>query len=151
MLRQYPITAFIIVSLHEIKGESLSFLITKFGHAPHESDPLRRGLLNGRDSANAQHSLGRLLRMHDKRPCSRRAADKCDEFASPHRLAPQEEGLTLPCCGLHCASRQILAANVRFGSKADIAAAQTNVRFVPKADICSAAKILLFDHHVGAG
>jgi hypothetical protein len=24
------------------------------------------------------------------------------------------------CCGLHCASREILAANVRFGSEADV-------------------------------
>src|SRR6516162_6014214 len=86
MLRQYPITAFIIVGLHEIKGESLSFLITKFGHAPHESDPLRRGLLKGRDGANAQHFLGRLLRTHHKRPCSRRAAEQACELASPHSI-----------------------------------------------------------------
>src|SRR6516164_982937 len=62
----------------------------------------------------------RLLRACRKRPRCRRAADKRDEFASIHRLAPHSEGLTLPCCGLHCASRQILAANVRFVPKADI-------------------------------
>src|SRR5262249_48641614 len=50
---------------------------------------------------------------------------------SPHR-SPQAEGLTLPCCGPHCASRQILAANVRFGSKADIEACLRDVRFTPK-------------------
>ena len=37
-------------------------------------------------------------------------------------------------------------ADVRFGSKADICAAQAHVRFVPKADMP-----LLFDHLVGAG
>src|SRR6516225_21959 len=63
--------------------------------------------------ADPPQSLG-LLRARCERPSSRRAADKCDEFASPHRLTPQ--ALTLPCCGLHCASRQILTANVRFGS-----------------------------------
>jgi hypothetical protein len=36
--------------------------------------------------------------------------------------APQAEGLTLPCCGPHCASRQILTA----------------------------AKVVLFDHQIGA-
>jgi hypothetical protein len=41
--------------------------------------------------------------------------------------------------------------NVRFGSKADIAASPTNVRFVPKADIPIAAKNPLFDHLVGGG
>jgi hypothetical protein len=73
-----------------------------------------------------------LLRTRRERPSSRRATDKCDEFASPHRPAPQTEGITLPCCGLHCASRQILAANVRFGSKADIAMPSRGVRFTPK-------------------
>src|SRR5262249_15039759 len=83
------------------------------------------GLLVGLDCcaherADAPHPV-RLLRTRREGPSSRRATDKCDEFASPHRLAPLAEGLTLPCCGLHCASRQILAAHVRFGSKADIA------------------------------
>jgi hypothetical protein len=37
--------------------------------------------------ANASKRSG-LLRACCKRPRCRRAADKCDEFASPHRLAP---------------------------------------------------------------
>jgi hypothetical protein len=36
------------------------------------------------------------------------------------------------CCALHCAPRQILAANVRFGSKADIETRPSDVRFTPK-------------------
>src|SRR5215472_3247296 len=43
---------------------------------------------------------------------------------------PPAEGLTLPCSGLRCASRQTLTANVRF---------------VPKADSCTAAILSLFD------
>src|SRR5262249_14322374 len=52
--------------------------------------------------AHPPHAVGRLLRACRKRPSRRRATDKCDEFASPHRPTPQIEGLTLPCCGLHC-------------------------------------------------
>src|SRR5215475_3180572 len=37
----------------------------------------------------------RLLRTRCERPSGRRAADKRNEFASPHRSAPQTEGLTL--------------------------------------------------------
>jgi hypothetical protein len=33
---------------------------------------------------------------------------------------------------VHAASRQIWITNVRFGSKADIAASPTNVRFTPE-------------------
>src|SRR5262245_44063969 len=36
--------------------------------------------------------------------------------------------------GRICASRQILTANVRFGSQADICGAQTHVRFTPNSD-----------------
>src|SRR5262249_30200035 len=89
-------------------------------------------IVEGREHADKPDAL-RLLRACRKRPSRRRATDKCDEFASPHRPAPQTEGLTLPCCGLHYALRQIQAANVRFGSKADIAARPRNVRFLNNA------------------
>src|SRR5215469_2230416 len=89
-----------------------------------------------------------LLRTHRERPC-RCAAKQCDEIASPHGAPLQADYRTLPCWRLHCASRQIRAANVRFGSKADIGAypnqcllypqKQTSltwdVRFGSKADI----------------
>src|SRR6516225_61096 len=74
-------------------------------------------------------------------PCCARAASGHPAAAPPtsvmnsHRLtsqAPQTEGLTLPCCGLHCASRQILTADVRFGSLADISGCPIDVRFTPK-------------------
>src|SRR6516225_10295253 len=68
------------------------------------------------------------FRASHKRPSSRCDADKRDEIASPHRLAPQAEVLTLPCCGPHCASRQILGTQPR------------DVRFVPKADIARCGK-----------
>src|SRR6516165_1788692 len=67
----------------------------------------------------ANHRHRRLLGARRARPSDCRTADKCDELASSHRPAPQTEGLTLPCCGPHSASRQILAANVRFVPKAD--------------------------------
>src|SRR5262249_22459439 len=69
-----------------------------------------------------------LLRTHRERPC-RCAAKQCDEIASPHRAPLQADDRTLPCWRLHCASRQIRAANVPFGSKAD---SPINVRFTPK-------------------
>ena len=40
---------------------------------------------------------------------------------------------------------------VRFGSKADITAAQTNVRFVPQADSCAATKSPSLNHIVCSG
>src|SRR6516225_8444865 len=46
--------------------------------------------------------------------------------------SPEVENCTLPHCQCGCASQQIQVANVRFGSKADIAAPPTNVRFTPK-------------------
>jgi hypothetical protein len=46
----------------------------------------------------------------------------------------KQGGLTLPCCGLHCASRHILAADVRFGSEADITAHPSNVCFASKSE-----------------
>jgi hypothetical protein len=69
----------------------------------------------------ANHWYSWLLRPRSERPRHYRAAYNLDEFASPHRPTPQTKGLTLPCCALHCASRKILVANVRFGSKADMA------------------------------
>jgi hypothetical protein len=45
----------------------------------------------------------------------------------------------------------ILLADVRFGSKADIAESRRHVRFVPKADeVHRSEESLLFDHLVGA-
>src|SRR6516165_2601233 len=59
-----------------------------------------------------------LLRTRSERP-RRCAAKQCDEIASPHRAPLQADDRTLRCWRLHCVSRQIRAANVRFGSKAD--------------------------------
>src|SRR5215469_10458478 len=58
-------------------------------------------------------------------------ASRMSQAVNYSPAGPQAEGLTLPCCGLHCASRQVLAADVRFGSKADIAECEANVRFTP--------------------
>src|SRR6516225_11378678 len=88
-------------------------------------------IVRSRVHKHADPPLG-LLRARGKWPSSCRAAEDCEEFASPHQLALQAEGLTLPCCGPHCASRQILAANVRFGSLADIWLSPAHVRFTPK-------------------
>jgi hypothetical protein len=76
--------------------------------------------------------FARLLCARRERPSSRHAAGKCDEIPSPHRMAPQAEGLTLPCCGLHCASRQILTADVRLGSLTAALANDGRGRFTPK-------------------
>src|SRR6516165_4255320 len=56
----------------------------------------------------------RLLRTCRERPC-RCAAKQCDEIASPHRPPLHADDRTLPCWRLHCASRQVRAADVRFG------------------------------------
>src|SRR5262249_40973371 len=58
---------------------------TELSHAPHESGPCRRGLLEGGDSTDAQHLLGRLLRARRERPC-RRAAEQRDERAALHPI-----------------------------------------------------------------
>ena len=64
--RERPVAGFVLLFVrgrYEIKDEILSFLITELSHPPHESGPLRRGLLDGGDSADTQHLLGRLLRV----------------------------------------------------------------------------------------
>ena len=50
-------------------------------------------------SAAAGPDAARLLRTRRKRPSSRRAADKCDEFASPHRLALKQRVLPYHAVG----------------------------------------------------
>jgi hypothetical protein len=70
------------------------------------------------------------------------------------------EDCTLPHCQYGCASQQIQVANVRFGSKADIARDQLNVSFAPKSGHWdSAGKALCqkrtftvsFDRLIGTG
>jgi hypothetical protein len=60
------------------------------------------------------------------------SASNCIEIGTftPSVLAPEDDNYHSKSGG--CASQQILGANVRFGSKADIAASPTNVRFTPK-------------------
>jgi hypothetical protein len=104
------------------------------------------------EHADQPHPLD-LLRMRGERPCRRQNGNSFNEGASSHRR-PQGSGLCGKCFGvmrLHqefavggmgfrerFAPHQSRAADVRFGSKADIAAPPTNVRFTPKSGHCGA-------------
>src|SRR6516165_5998831 len=74
----------------------------------------------------------RLLSARCERPCCSGAADKCDEFPSPHwpplKLQTGHRSLKLACWKRVGRDR----ADVRFGSKADIRVRPRNVRFTPK-------------------
>ena len=58
------------------------------------------------------------------------ATERRNELTPPH-VFPSGRRLNLPHRQSGCASQQIQVANVRFGSKADIAAPLSNVRFTP--------------------
>jgi hypothetical protein len=78
------------------------------------------------------HRYGWLLRARRKRPGNGSAAEKRDEVASPHSTTSQVEGNNLSHGQRFCAAQQSVAANVRFGSKADIAASPSHDCFTPK-------------------
>src|SRR6516162_6665833 len=111
-------------------------------------------LLVGLDCCAQKHAdppyLRWLLRARRKRPSSRRAAEECDEFASPHGLAPQAEALPYHAVGrivhhgkfwlpMSALGQKRTLGQVRAMSalppKADIGTQPRDVRFVPKADI----------------
>jgi hypothetical protein len=71
--------------------------------------------------ADAPNLLG-LLRAHGKGPCCSGAADKCDEFPSPHGFAPAKDyiGRKQNITFLDRELCRSLPPHVRFGSKADI-------------------------------
>src|SRR5262245_8181922 len=77
---------------------------------------------HARQHANPSYAL---LRSRRERPRCGRAADERDDLASFHACCPKSEDCTLPhrCkkCRV-CASQQILAANVRVGSRAAVRA-----------------------------
>jgi hypothetical protein len=92
--------------------------------------------------------------MRRKRPSSRRAADKCDKFASPHRRPLKQKVLPYHAVGyivhhgkfgllMSALGQKRTLGKVQLMSalppKADIRCRDRYVRFVPKADICSAA------------
>ena len=82
--------------------------------------------------ANTPHAISWLLRVRDERPCCRSAAEKRDEIPSPHEAFPTRRTTTYHIEWRLFAPQQTGSPNVRFGSKADIAASQRNVRFTPK-------------------
>jgi len=84
------------------------------------------------EHADAPHAFG-LLRTRRDQPRSRRADETGDEIASPHGRCPSAEGNTLAHHGTTTAQCGMAkSADVRFGSKADIAPVKSDVRFTPE-------------------
>src|SRR5262249_40591687 len=106
---------------------------TRISHAqPKRSDTrVRFGIIFGdpKQYANPPQSFG-LLRSQCKRPCGRRT-NKRDEVAPPHCLPRGSDRASYRVTGRLEVVRLTLG-NVRFGSKADMAAHSLDVRFTPK-------------------
>jgi len=105
--------------------------------------PGNHGGLSERAEKSYSGRLFRLLRACCERPADRRTSNSFDEITSSHclhlrlRTTPTmglQQGFTTGGMGSdrHFARQQLSGPNVRFGSKADIAAPPTNVRFTPK-------------------
>jgi hypothetical protein len=79
-----------------------------------------------------------LLRPRRERPCHDGAADKCNEFPSPHGFARAEDHIGVSkeyhIFGSRIVVRQYPSGrpHVRFGSEADILGGLRDVRFTPK-------------------
>src|SRR5262245_56497628 len=95
-----------------------------FAERGHEVRPFGGGLA----AEQTDHRHSGLLRPRRERPC-RRTAEECDELAPPHR---RPRGFRQAIVPDQATIRE--AADVRFGSKADMCAAKRDVRFTPDSD-----------------
>jgi len=75
--------------LDKFENEILTFFIPKLGHALYEGHIDRDA--SGLHAGSAYPQWRPLLRAHRKRPRRGGAADKCDEFPSPHGFARAED------------------------------------------------------------
>src|SRR5262249_27707851 len=95
-----------------------------FAERGHEVRPFGGGLA----AEQTDHRHSGLLRLCRERPC-RRTAEECDELAPPHR---RPRGFRQAIVPDQATIRE--AADVRFGSLADICSAKGYVRFTPNSD-----------------
>src|SRR5262249_23586893 len=105
-----------------------------FAERGHEVRPFGGGLA----AEQTDHRHSGLLRPRRERPC-RRTAEECDELAPPHR---RTRGFRQAIVPDQATIRE--AADVRFGSKADMCGATRDVRFGPLADIRGAKSQVRF-------